>query len=85
MKNSVSDQSFYVESEGDDEEKEDNKGEDDADGNDSDSSNYSNDDDNYNQREQSKFNSQWPQSYRYRLYIHLSVYLCYYFLICWVL
>ncbi|CAA2997200.1 vacuolar amino acid transporter 1 [Olea europaea subsp. europaea] len=73
MKNSVSDQSFYVESEGDDEEKEDNKGEDDADGNDSDSSNYSNDDDNYNQREQSKFNSQWPQSYRQSIDLYSSV------------
>ncbi|KAL2548874.1 Transmembrane amino acid transporter family protein [Forsythia ovata] len=73
MKNSVSDQSFYIESEGEDEEKAYDKGEDDADGNDSDSSNYSNDDHNYNHRQQSKFNTQWPQSYRQSIDLYSSV------------
>lgn len=81
MKNSVSDQSFYMESEGEDEEKAYNKCEDHETGNDSDSSNYFNDDDNYNQRQQSKHNSQWPQTYRY---IFTCLYLCYCFLICCV-
>ncbi|CAA2996324.1 vacuolar amino acid transporter 1-like [Olea europaea subsp. europaea] len=73
MKNSVSDQSFYMESEGEDEEKAYNKCEDHETGNDSDSSNYSNDDDNYNQRQQSKHNSQWPQSYRQSIDLYSSV------------
>lgn len=59
MKNSVSDNSFYIESD-EDEEKDLNKGEDD--GNDSDSSNYSND--NQQQNKPSSYNVSWPQSYR---------------------
>ena len=60
MKNSVSEQSFYIESEDEDEEKELNKGEDD--GNDSDFSNYSND--NRQQGKPNSLNTTWPQSYR---------------------
>lgn len=74
MKNSVSDQSFYIESD-DDEENESNKGEN-EDGNDSDNSIYSND----NNRQQSKPNSlsntTWPQSYRYTLHTCPSLCFC---------
>lgn len=60
MKNSVSDQSFYVESDGEDEEKRYNKGE--CDGNESDYSNDSNE--NQQQRKPSMYSLAWPQSYR---------------------
>ncbi|KAM7467534.1 hypothetical protein LguiB_015096 [Lonicera macranthoides] len=71
MKNSVSDQSFYIESD-DEEENESNKGEN-EDANDSDNSIYSND----NNRQQSKPNSlnttTWPQSYRQSIDLYSSV------------
>ncbi|PSS05079.1 Vacuolar amino acid transporter like [Actinidia chinensis var. chinensis] len=69
MKNSVSEQSFYIESEDEDEEKELNKGEDD--GNDSDSSNYSND--NRQQSKPNSLNTTWPQSYRQSIDLYSSV------------
>ncbi|XP_057470507.1 amino acid transporter AVT1C-like [Actinidia eriantha] len=69
MKNSVSEQSFYIESEDEDEEKELNKGEDD--GNDSDSSNYSND--NRQQSRPNSLNTTWPQSYRQSIDLYSSV------------
>lgn len=65
MKNSVSEQSFFIDSEDEVEEKEFDKGEVEVevDGNDSESSNYSNEN-----QQQSKPNSlnttSWPQSYR---------------------
>lgn len=62
MKNSASDQSFYIESEGEDEEHSYDR---DGDGSDSDHSNDSNED--YNQPQESKtgsLNPTWPQSYR---------------------
>lgn len=61
MKNSVSEQSFYIESDEEDEEKDMEKGED-EDGNGSDSSIYSNDNDN---NRQPSIIPSWPQSYRY--------------------
>lgn len=70
MKNSVSEHSFYIESdeEDDHQEKQLDKSEN-GDGNESDTSNYSNDeDDNHDNRLESKpssFNPAWPQSYRY--------------------
>ncbi|KAI8008737.1 Amino acid transporter AVT1C [Camellia lanceoleosa] len=70
MNNSVSDQSFYIESEDEDEENEFNKGEDD--GNDSDSSNYSNE--NQQQSKNSSLNTTtWPQSYRQSIDLYSSV------------
>ncbi|XP_011084300.1 vacuolar amino acid transporter 1 isoform X1 [Sesamum indicum] len=75
MKNSVSDQSFYIESEEEDEEKLYDKDEDNGAGNDSDSSHYSTDNDNEN-RQQSKPNSlnpSWPQSYRQSIDLYSSV------------
>ncbi|KAI3458948.1 hypothetical protein Pfo_015611 [Paulownia fortunei] len=72
MKNSFSEQSFYIESEEEDEEKVYDQGED---GNDSDSSNYSNDNDDEN-RQQSKassLNPSWPQSYRQSIDLYGSV------------
>lgn len=81
MKNSVSDHSFYIESDEEDEhqEKQLEKSEN-GDGNESDSSGYSNDDDgNHNDRLESKpssFNPAWPQSYRYSkefLSVHLNI------------
>ncbi|KAL3649716.1 Amino acid transporter avt1c [Castilleja foliolosa] len=70
MKNSVSDQSFYLESEEEDEERASEKGED---GNDSDSSDYSNV---YENRQHSKAGSldpSWPQSYRQSINLYGSV------------
>ncbi|KAK3034125.1 hypothetical protein RJ639_034477 [Escallonia herrerae] len=71
MNKSVSDQSFYIDSE----EEEFQKGEDE--GQDSDSSNYSNDDDRLNDnRTQSKpnsYNTSWPQSYRQSIDLYSSV------------
>lgn len=78
MKNSVSDHSFYIESdeEDDHQEKQLEKSEN-GDGNESDSSSYSNDDDgNHNDRLESKpssFNPAWPQSYRQSMDIYSSV------------
>lgn len=60
MNNSVSENSFIIESDEEDEEKDLNKGG--VDGNDSDSSNYSNE--NPPQRKPSSYNISWPQSYR---------------------
>ncbi|GMP69136.1 hypothetical protein CsSME_00028513 [Camellia sinensis var. sinensis] len=70
MNNSVSDQSFYIESEDEDQENEFNKGEDD--GNDSDSSNYSNE--NGQQSKTGSLNTTtWPQSYRQSIDLYSSV------------
>ena len=66
MNSSVSDHSFYIESDEEDEEKEFNKGEE-EDGNDSDSSNSSNE--NQQQRKPSSHNTSWPQSYRLILFL----------------
>ncbi|KAL0452139.1 UNVERIFIED_CONTAM: Amino acid transporter AVT1C [Sesamum latifolium] len=65
MKNSVSDHSFYIESEEEDEEKVHDKDEDNGAGNDSDSSHYSTDNDDENQQESkpNSLNPSWPQSY----------------------
>ncbi|CAL5397281.1 unnamed protein product [Camellia sinensis] len=63
MNNLVLDQSFYIESEDEDQENEFNKGEDD--GNDSDSSNYSNE--NWQQSKTGSLNTTtWPQSYSFQ-------------------
>lgn len=66
MNNSVSDRSFYIESEDEeDEEKEFNKSIEDG-GNDSDSSeSYT---ENQQQNIPSSYNTQWPQSYRFSLF-----------------
>ncbi|KAJ7975035.1 vacuolar amino acid transporter 1-like [Quillaja saponaria] len=69
MKNSVSDQCFYVESDEEDEEREFGKGEDD--GNDSDVSNYSNE--NQEQNRPGSYNTTWPQSYRQSIDLYSSV------------
>uniref|UniRef100_A0A5B7AMU0 Putative vacuolar amino acid transporter 1 n=1 Tax=Davidia involucrata TaxID=16924 RepID=A0A5B7AMU0_DAVIN len=69
MKNSVSEQSLYIESDEEDGEKEFNKGQ--GDGNDSDSSNYSND--NPQQNQPSSYNTSWPQSYRQSIDLYGSV------------
>ncbi|KAJ8557526.1 hypothetical protein K7X08_003151 [Anisodus acutangulus] len=81
MKNSVSEHSFYVESDEEDEHHQEEKQLDKAEngnGHESDSSNYSNndDDDNHNDRQDSKpssFNPAWPQSYRQSMDIYSSV------------
>lgn len=71
MKNSVSEQSFYIESDEEDEEKALEK-EDNEDGNNSDSSSYSND--NENERQESKsVTTSWPQSYRQSIDLYSSV------------
>lgn len=62
MKNSISDQAFFIESEDYEEDKDSIRGEDD--GNDSEFSNYS-DDNPQHQRKPSSLNPSWPQSYRY--------------------
>ncbi|KZV24260.1 vacuolar amino acid transporter 1 [Dorcoceras hygrometricum] len=75
MKNSESEQNFFIESEEEDEENAYNKGEDGEDGDDSDSSFYSNDD-GYGNRQNSKPNSyttSWPQSYRQSIDLYSSV------------
>ncbi|KAL2324827.1 hypothetical protein Fmac_023885 [Flemingia macrophylla] len=69
MNNSVSEHSFIIESDEEDEEKDLNKGG--ADGNDSDSSNYSNE--NPPQRKTSSYNISWPQSYRQSIDLYSSV------------
>jgi hypothetical protein len=64
MKNSVSEQNFYIESEEEDEEKElnrDGEGEADVNGTDSDESLA---DDNRQQSKTGSYNTSWPQSYR---------------------
>ncbi|XP_054814505.1 amino acid transporter AVT1C-like [Prosopis cineraria] len=73
MNNSVSDNSFYIESDEEDVEKELNKGEADADGdgNDSDSSNFSNE--NQQPNKPSSYNVSWPQSYRQSIDLYSSV------------
>ncbi|KAH6804913.1 Transmembrane amino acid transporter family protein [Perilla frutescens var. frutescens] len=75
MKNSVSDQSFYIDSE--EEEEVSGKVEDGEAGNGSDSSNYSsdNDDDNDNgqQSKPNSLNPSWPQSYRQSIDLYSSV------------
>ncbi|KAK1421225.1 hypothetical protein QVD17_23405 [Tagetes erecta] len=71
MKNSESEQAFYIESD-EDEEKEDSIGNEDEDGNESEFSNYSDD----NTQQQSKPNSlnpSWPQSYRQSIDLYSSV------------
>ncbi|KAK4487228.1 hypothetical protein RD792_006548 [Penstemon davidsonii] len=76
MKNSVSDQSFYIESEEEDEEKTYRRGEyNNEDGNDSDYSNYSdeNDDENRYQSKPNSLNTTWPQSYRQSIDLYSSV------------
>ncbi|KAK4367057.1 hypothetical protein RND71_014937 [Anisodus tanguticus] len=80
MKNSVSEHSFYVESDEEDEHHQEEKQLDKAEngnGHESDSSNYTNnDDDNDNDRQDSKpssFNPAWPQSYRQSMDIYSSV------------
>ncbi|KAM3283030.1 hypothetical protein CQW23_27714 [Capsicum baccatum] len=75
MKNSVSEHSFYIESdeEDDHQEKQLDKSEN-GDGNESDTSNYSNDeDDNRLESKPSSFNPAWPQSYRQSMDIYSSV------------
>ncbi|KAB1208387.1 Vacuolar amino acid transporter 1 [Morella rubra] len=72
MKNSVSDHSFYIESdEEEDAEKELDKGEDKNDGNVSDSSDSLVD--NQQQNKPSSYNTSWPQSYRQSIDLYSSV------------
>ncbi|GFP91844.1 vacuolar amino acid transporter 1 [Phtheirospermum japonicum] len=74
MKNSVSEQSFYIDSE--EEEEDEEKVEDNEAGHDSDSSNYSSDNDNNGDHMQSKpssINPSWPQSYRQSMDLYSSV------------
>ncbi|KAL6504082.1 hypothetical protein OROGR_026005 [Orobanche gracilis] len=75
MKNSVSEHSFYIDSEEEDEERVYDQVEGNGTRNDSDSSNYSSDNDNGDHR-QSKPNSvnpSWPQSYRQSIDLYSSV------------
>ncbi|KAG8390605.1 hypothetical protein BUALT_Bualt01G0100900 [Buddleja alternifolia] len=72
MKNSVSEQSFYIDSEEEDEEKAYHKEDDNEDGNDSDSSKYS-ENDNRQQSKPNSFNPSWPQSYRQSIDLYSSV------------
>lgn len=69
MNNSVSEQSFYIESEEEDEEKEFNKGG--MDGNESDSSQSSTE--NQQQNKPSSYNTTWPQSYRQSIDMYSSL------------
>ncbi|KAK7357020.1 hypothetical protein VNO80_16301 [Phaseolus coccineus] len=69
MNNSVSENSFIIESDEDDMEKDLNK--DGGDGNDSDSSSYSTE--NPPQRKPSSYNISWPQSYRQSIDLYSSV------------
>jgi len=82
MNNSVSDNSFIIESDEEDEEKDLNKGG--GDGNDSDSSSYSTE--NPPQRKPSSYNISWPQSYRSCLFLVLILvtmfFFCPFFLLC---
>lgn len=73
MKNSVSEQNFYIESEEEDEEKElnrDGEGEADVNGTDSDESLA---DDNRQQSKTGSYNTSWPQSYRQSIDLYSSV------------
>ncbi|KAG6389752.1 hypothetical protein SASPL_151225 [Salvia splendens] len=71
MKNSASEQSFYIESEGEEDENY-KYGDGDGDGSDSEHSNYSNDDDdNDNANHESK--TAWPQSYRQTMDLYGTV------------
>lgn len=71
MKNSASDQSFYIESEGEDDENSYYKG---GDGSDSDNSDCSNDDfDNQQESKTGSLNPTWPQSYRQTMDLYGSV------------
>lgn len=70
MKNSVSDQAFFIESEEEDEDKDSIRGEDD--GNDSDFSIYS-DENPQHQGKPSSLNPSWPQSYRQSIDLYSSV------------
>ena len=75
MKNSVSDHSFYIESdEEEDAEKESNKAEENNDGNVSDSSDCSAD--NQQQNKTGSYNTSWPQSYRFVPSLSLCFCLC---------
>ncbi|XP_027938061.1 amino acid transporter AVT1C-like [Vigna unguiculata] len=69
MNNSVSENSFIIESDEEDVEKDSNKGG--GDGNDSDSSSYSTE--NPPQRKPSSYNISWPQSYRQSIDLYSSV------------
>ncbi|XVE75387.1 hypothetical protein DITRI_Ditri12bG0090300 [Diplodiscus trichospermus] len=72
MKNSVSDQSFYIESEDEeDEEKVYNRHEGEDDGNESDASDCSAE--NRQQNKPSSYNTSWPQSYRQSIDLYSSV------------
>ncbi|KAL6131240.1 hypothetical protein ACLB2K_069616 [Fragaria x ananassa] len=72
MKNSVSDHSFYIDSEEEDEEAKDNRSI--EDGNDSDSSGSEADHGQQQQQIQpSSYNTQWPQSYRQSIDLYSSV------------
>ncbi|XP_060210341.1 amino acid transporter AVT1C-like [Lycium barbarum] len=77
MKNSISEQSFYIESEEEDDEQGKHLDKDEnEEGNESDFSNYSNDNDDDNNRQQSKPNSltsAWPQSYRQSMDLYSNV------------
>ncbi|KAJ6322995.1 hypothetical protein OIU77_012761 [Salix suchowensis] len=73
MKNSISDQSFYLESEDEDEDKElgrDGQGEEDNNESDSDNSLA---DDNLQQSKTGLYNTSWPQSYRQSIDLYSSV------------
>lgn len=63
MKNSASDQSFYIDSEEEDEENVFGKVDNEGDGNDSDSSASSAED--HQQNKPGSYNTSWPQSYRF--------------------
>lgn len=71
MKNSVSDRSFYIDSEEEDDEEKDNKSI--EDGNDSDSSGSESENRGQQQNQPSSYNTQWPQSYRQSIDLYSSV------------
>ncbi|XP_061996261.1 amino acid transporter AVT1C-like isoform X1 [Rosa rugosa] len=71
MKNSVSDRSFYIDSEEEDDEEKDNKSIEDA--NDSDSSGSEAEHRRQQQIQPSSYNTQWPQSYRQSIDLYSSV------------
>lgn len=81
MKNSVSDHSFYIESDEEEEEveKEFDKAEENNDGNASDSSDSSAD--HQQQIKPGSYNTSWPQSYRFLVSLSFSVPLC---LVSWI-
>lgn len=63
MKNSISEQSFYIESEEEDDEHLEKRENEEEEGNESDFSNEDNNDDEHNRP--NSLTSAWPQSYRY--------------------